>query len=146
MLPSDFAVGLLSLLASTVPRILRKHLVERTSLCCSGLTVKWLPSALLAEVSLFHSLVHAPPHLRPSVPKLLAALASFRLCLVKSPEHDSVPDGIQGVEIVLEKVFFFRFCVSSSKTFSFKKILIWGRVAVHSPRPGLLFIDKVDFF
>merc|ERR1712224_714956 len=73
------AVGVLSLLASTVPRILRKHGVERTSLCCSGLTVKWLPSALLAEVSLFYSLVHAPPHLRPSVPKLLAALASFRM-------------------------------------------------------------------
>ena len=145
MLPSDFAVGILSLLASTVPRILRKHLVERTSLCCSGLTVKWLPSALLAEVSLFYSLVHAPPHLRPSVPKLLAALAFFRLCLVKSPEHDSVPDWIQDAEIVLEKVFF-RFCVSSSKAFLFEKTLTWGRVAVHSPRPGLLFIDKVDFF
>ena len=137
MLPSDFAVSILSLLASTVPRILRKHLVERTSLCCSGLTVKWLPSALLAEVSLFHSLVHAPPHLRPSVPKLLAALASFRLCLVKSPEHDSVPDWIQDAEIVLEKVFF-RFCVSSSKPVSFEKNLDLGKSCWPFSSPGFI--------
>ena len=119
-----------------MPRILRKHLVERTSLCCSGLTVKWLPSALLAEVSLFYSLVHAPPHLRPSVPKLLAALAFFRLCLVKSPEHDSVPDGIQDAEIVLEKVFFV-FAYHLRKRFHLKNLDL-GKSCCPFSSPGFI--------
>ena len=67
-----------------------------------------VPSALLAQLSFLHVLVHAPPHLRPSVAKPLAVIASSQQCSVKSPEHDSDADGIYDAGMVWRRVHIFR--------------------------------------
>merc|ERR1711937_500364 len=111
----DFAVGILSLLALTVPRILRKHLVERTSLCCSGLTVKWLPSALLAEVSFVSACSSTSPSVCSKAlggagifPAVLGEISRARLCSGRDSRcGDCVGEGffLSVLRIIFENVF-----------------------------------------